>query len=594
MAAVFGLLILIAGVGAGPAAAQQAERIRSFEVDLVIRDDSSIVVTETIDYDFGTAERHGIFREIPVRYDYDDRNERITPLDVRSVSAGAGTPSEHEEEEAGRFTRLKIGDPDKTISGRHVYVIVYEVRGALNAFAEHDELFWNVTGNAWDVPIERAALRVRTPAAVSGVACFAGPEGSRLACSESTAGDAGATFSQGGLDAGDGLTAVVALPKGAVSVAPPILDERWSLTRAFELSLLTGAVSLGLLALVTAGLARLVWTRGRDRRYVGSPVDVAFGNISGQEEAVPLFERSGDPVEFVPPDDIRPGQLGTLLDEVANPLDVTATVVDLAVRGYLRIEEIPKKGLLGRPDWRLVRLKEADDGLKSYEALLLASLFEDGADVELSDLKRQFAARLAKVQDALYDDAVASGWFPARPDKIRTRWTVFGVIALVLGIVATVLLAAFTRLGLLGLPALAAGVGLLALAGRLPRRSAKGVGILRRVHGFRQFIEESEKERARFAERAGIFSEYLPYAIVFGCTEKWARAFSGLDAEAAALTGGWYVSSHPFALTGFARSMDDFAVTASGTIAAAAASSGSSGFGGSSGGGFGGGGGGSW
>ena len=137
---------------------------------------------------------------------------------------------------------------------------------------------------------------------------------------------------------------------------------------------------------------------------------------------------------------------------------------------------------------------------------------------------------------------------------------------------------------------------MLGLAGRIPRRTAKGWAALRRVSGFRRFIEESEKERARFAERAHLFTEYLPYAVVFGATEKWARAFAGLENEIAQTTSSWYVSSHPFSMNGFGDSMDSFAVTTAGTIVATAASSGSSGFGGggSSGGGFGGGGGGSW
>jgi hypothetical protein len=91
---------------AGPASAQAFERIRSFEVDLTIEGDGSIVVAETIDYDFGSAERHGIFRDIPVRYDYDERYERVTPLDVRSVSGSPGTPSEYDEENAGKHKRL--------------------------------------------------------------------------------------------------------------------------------------------------------------------------------------------------------------------------------------------------------------------------------------------------------------------------------------------------------------------------------------------------------------------------------------------------------------------------------------------------------
>ena len=341
------------------------------------------------------------------------------------------------------------------------------------------------------------------------------------------------------------------------------------------------------------GLVRVLG-RGRDRRWVGSPVDAAFGNVEGKEEAVPLLSRAHDPVEFEPPDKIRPGQVGTLIDEVANPLDVTATIVDLAVRGYLRIEEIPKKGIFGKTDWRLVKLKD-DDGLLRYEKKLFSGLFEGGEDVELSDLKRKFAPRLHEVQNLLYDDAVNAGWFASRPDKVRFKWRALGVLAVIVAFVISIVLAAATHLGLLAIPLLIGSIALLAGAGHMPRRTARGFATLRRVTGFRQFIEQSEKERARFAERANLFSEYLPYAVVFGCTEKWAKAFAGLDEQIAATTGLWYVSSQPFRIGHFSNSVDSFAVTTSGTIVATAASSGGSGFsGGSSGGGFGGGGGGSW
>jgi uncharacterized membrane protein len=150
-----------------------------------------------------------------------------------------------------------------------------------------------------------------------------------------------------------------------------------------------------------------------------------------------------------------------------------------------------------------------------------------------------------------------------------------------------------THAALVAVPLLIGSVLLLLSAKRMPRRTAKGTGVLRRVAGFRRFIEESEKDRARFAEQQHLFSEYLPYAIVFGATEKWARAFAGLDDE---LTQpGWYGGSSSFTPVGFAHSVDGFTVTSAGTIASTPAGSGSSGFsGGSSGGGGGGGGGGSW
>ncbi len=591
------IALLAAVPAAGPVSAQAAEHIPQFDVVLTVQGDGSLAVTEQISYDFGPAPRHGIFRDIPVRFDYepDSRYERLTTIEDFAVTATPpGTSGKVETEPRGRVRRYRIGDPKRTITGVHDYTITYRVKGALDAFADHDELRWNAVGAGWAVPIDAARVTVNAPGAVEQATCFAGPTGSRLTCGSAAVKGTQATFSQGPLAAGDGLTVDVALPKGEVTVPKPILDEQWAFGRAFALTPATGAATAGLLALVAFGLV-LIFRRGRARRYKGSAVDVAFGNQSGEEEPVPFFERQHDPVEFEPPDNIRPGQLGTLIDESADPLDVTATIVDLAVRGYLRIEELPRAGWHAKPDWKLHRLKAAD-GLLPYEALLLDGLFEAGDDVALSALKTTFATRLRGVEDALYDDVTKAGWFTARPKGVRTRRTVIGALFLLVAIIVTVILAAATHAGLLGLPLVAGAAVLVLFAHRAPLRTAKGFGVLRRVNGFRQFIEESEKDRARFAERANLFSEYLPYAVVFGATEKWARAFAGLEGDVGLATGGWYVSSNPFLLASFASSMDGFAVTTSGTIVASAPSS-SGGFGGGggfSGGGFGGGGGGSW
>ena len=141
------------------------------------------------------------------------------------------------------------------------------------------------------------------------------------------------------------------------------------------------------------------------------------------------------PVEFAPPDGIRPGQIGTLIDERANTIDVSATIVDLAVRGFLRIEEIPKQGLFGKPDWRLTRSDADDASLLPYERMLLQGLFRDGKETTLSALRTTFAERLSKVEDSLYADARDQGWFAIRPDKVRMRWRLLGFGLTVLGIV---------------------------------------------------------------------------------------------------------------------------------------------------------------
>jgi hypothetical protein len=618
------LIGMLAGTGlvgllAGPALAQSGgEHINSYDVAITIERNGSILVVERIDYDFDGISRHGIFRDIPNRLLYDKRYDRVFPIHVISVEGSAGTPDQYKLSTSGGELHIRIGDPDRTITGLHTYTITYEVRGALNAFAEHDELYWNAIGSSWQVPIDRASAKVTAPASLIGTACFQGETGSTLQCAESRSDGPTATFGQSNLQPYQGMTVVVGLPKGAVPEPKPILKERWSFVRAFSVTPMTASVALALLVVLLVAIGQALWRTGRDRRVVGSPIDIAFVTKGAPEQSVPLMERGITPVEYSPPEDIRPGQLGTLKDEVANPLDVTATIVDLAVRGYLRIEEIPKEGWFGKPDWRLVKLKEPDTELMAYEQKLFDGLFEDATvesiqevprpdeqaparpdqsqqveQVLLSGLKQRFAARLHEVQKALYADAVKRGWFPERPDKVRTRWHGRAILLLLAGIGLTVLLAAKTHLGLIAIPVVIAGLVLLAGANDMPRRTAKGTGLVRRVRGFRTYIDTAEAQEARFQERENIFSKYLPYAIVFGLTEKWARAFAALGQEPA--QANWYVGTRPFAFNTFASSIDHFTVSSAGTIASTPGGSGGSGFGGgSSGGGGGGGGGGSW
>lgn len=600
------IAVLTLAVPAGAVRAHQTvdldagtERVVRFDAVYDVARDSSVTVTETIDYDFAATRHHGIQRDLVVKQRRDDRYDRVYPLDVLSVTASPGTPAGYKVlDEPRGIKRIRIGDPDREITGRHRYVIRYRLRGVLNGFSDHDELYWNITGDEWLVPIEATSLRVNTPTPLTRVACFVGPRGSTLACDGAAGrpGESGATFTNTRLAPGSGMTVVVGMqPLTSVGAAAPkpILQERWSFSRAFAATFITVAVAVLLFIAAVAGVVLLVWRRGRDRRAVGSAIDMAFPDAGGAVEARPLLEHTETPVQFEPPDRLRPGQIGTLVDEEANALDVTATIVDLAARGYLTITEIPKHGLFGKQDWTLTRTGKDADGLLGYEMKLLGGLFGDKTSVQLSDLRNKFATKMRTVQDALYDDVVQEGWFLRRPDRVRAFWHGVGVAALVVAGGVTFLLAKFSHLGLLGVPLVIGALALLFGARWMPSRTAKGTGVLVRAMGFRRFMAESEKERARFAERANLFSEYLPYAVMFGVTEKWAHAFAGLDGQVP--TPSWYVSDHPFEVAGFAHAVDGFSVASSGTLTSTPGSSGGSGFGGgSSGGGGGGGGGGSW
>jgi uncharacterized protein (TIGR04222 family) len=596
--------------GASPAGAGSTEKINRYDVDITIQPSGAILVRETIDYDFGIWSRHGIFRDIPARVDYPPKanHDRVYPIDVVSVETSEGTPDEYTVETEGNDERIKIGDPDRTITGEHTYVITYRVRGVLNGFDDHDELVWNAVGTEWSVPIAAARAVVHAPAAITQVNCAQGSYGSNLPCGEATFSGDTATFAAKELFPGwslgpfQGMTVTVAIPKGAVPEPKPILEERFTFASAFRVTGATGGLAGGLLLLLLGGVVFLVWLFGRDRRYRGSAVDTAFGPgvPDAPEERVPLFGEHETPVEFVPPDGLRPGQVGTLVDFKANPLDVTATIVDLGVRGYLVIEELDGGGFSRSGDWKLTRKKENDASLMPYEQKLLDGLFRSGDEVTLSDLRYEFAERMSSVRTELQNDAKQRGWFAPRAVAGSCLFAALGVVVLVVGILLTIGLAIWTHAALLGIPVIVGGIALLVGARWIPHRTAKGYAVLRHVDGFRRFIEESEKERAQFAERKNLFTEYLPYAIVFGATDKWARAFAGLGDEPPD-TSSWYVSTHAFNYAAFSSTIDGFTLASAGTLTSTppSTSSSSSGFSGFSGGGFsggggGGGGGGSW
>jgi uncharacterized membrane protein YgcG len=578
------------------------EQIRSYDVNLAVQPDGTLQVRETIGYDFGVVPHHGIFRDIPVRFDYAklDATDRVYPLSIRSVSASVGTPAQYTTDTFSTggvgYERIKIGDPNTTVTGLHTYKIAYQVRSVLNTFSDHDELGWNAIGGQWTVPIQAVTVAVEAPAAIIKINCFQGPTGSNQACDTAQFAGNAASFGQSQLPPQAGLTVNVGIPKVVAPPPKPVLEQRFTIGRAFAVTPVTGGVAGVLILVFVGGLLLYLWRVGRDRRYRGSAVDQSFGNGDGPDERAPVLEHTETPVEFEPPDGLRPGEVGTLVGLRAHPLDVTATIIDLAVRKYLKIEEVDSDSHWMKKDWKLTKLKAPDDQLKPYEKHLMNGLLKGGDHVLLSKLKNHFATCMSKVEKELVDDAMQQGWFTRRPDSVRSTFAAVGVVLFAAGVGLTIALTIWTHAALLGIPVILFGA-LVTVGSRFaPARAAKGSALLRRVNGFRRFINESEKERARFAEKKNLFSEYLPYAIVFGATEKWAKAFAGLDGEPAD-TSFWYQSTLPFDYGAFSSSMHGFTVTAAGTLTSTPPStSGSSGFsgGGFSGGGAGGGGGGSW
>ena len=607
IAASFVLVFVVLGHAGGAAAiGSSTERIVRYDIDVTVNGDGSALFREVIEYDFGPNARHGIERVLPTLMGRDDTNDRSYPLTVVSVTAVGASAQYAVTDIGGGRTRIRIGDPQRTVTGSHVYTITYRLDGVVNAQAGDDEFYWNVVGDAWGTMIDRADVRVRVPGGAARIACFSGATGSTDPCelaridpSAEPGGPPLAVFAHEALFPGVGLTVVVAIPDadGDATEPQPILVARSlreprTLGDMFTLNPLSGGLTAALAVAFAAVIAPLQFLLGRDRRASGSATDIAFSDQIEHGERVPLRDPTAIPVEFVPPDKLRPAQLGLLRDQVANTRDVSATIVDLAVRGYLRIEEITDGSKI--LDYKLVELRDDRGGLLEYEHYLLGQIFEKSTEVQLSELKNKFASAMSRTKTLLYENATANGWFAARPDHVRTIWALGGFVVLAAGVLITFFLARGSKYGLVGLPVVAAGLVLLIGARWMPRRTPKGTGLDRRARGFEDFIQNSEKHRAAFAEHQNIFTEYLPYAVALGATQKWANTLSVLGLETPD-TSTWYVGSGPVVWTTFGDRMSTFTSRASSTLTSTPGSSGSSGFsGGSSGGGGGGGGGGSW
>lgn len=606
---------MIWGLAPGIANADEGWVIERFDVDVVLAPDATFTVIERIEVDFGGLQRRGIFRRIPYRHRYDDERDRVIVIDRWNVRTSPGAPDDLHLERSDGDVVARIGDPGTYISGRHTYHLSYRVHGAFNSFDEHEELFWNVTGGQWPVPIEAASVTV-VGLPVQRAICFVGEYGSTRTCEriEGAEGSRMITARATGLTPGQGMTIVVAHPPGAVQVPPPILEYRWDLRRAMVGHAAAIPLAVAIAGLVLFGLGRLFTREARDRVTRGGRTVDGRVDEAGAPRAI--FEPRAVPVRFRPPDDLRPGQLGVITDERVDPVDISATIVDLAVRGYLRVEE-ESNGLLwwSKSDWHLHRTdgsgseaagaSEADtadpataeaDDLRTYERTLLDALFSTGSPVAMSELSGSFHEDYSRVQGMLYDDAVSRGWFNRSPRATRGLWLGAGIAMTLAAVAVLGALLAFTTVGLAGVPLVLGAVAVTWGHRWMPHRTVKGSRLLDETLGFREFVATAEAGLARFAEEEGIFTRYLPYAVVFGVTDKWAQAFSRLGIDVSADVGRFYIGANGMApdLTRLSSGLSDMARAGSG-LASTPASSGGSGFsGGGSGGGFGGGGGGSW
>lgn len=557
------------------------------------KENGSTKVIVDLDFDFSRDAGHGPFIVLPTRMRSPNPDQwRMLDTDIQDVTSSTGANTEQMvKSESGNLV-LRIGRKGTKFTGVQNYRVTYTVHGIL--YPDHpeskmDEFNWNAVGNGWQVPMSNIKVTLNSPALPRKTACFYGSKFTNTCSAPAPARSMVWTLDHLGKE--QGLQVVAGFPAGTFEDADFRTTKRYHMGNMFPVN----APSVGGAALVGAasiGGVLAMSRRGRDRAWAG----LAPGMVPLSGDAPTTTRRKATTaVAFRPPKGARPGEIGTLIDEKADLKDVTATIVDLSVRGHLTMEQIDSK------NQRLTLTGRAPDELAPYEKNLVEELFGSGTSITTKDLKSKSRGKaLPKCQEELYERVSTPplSWFRSNPNTTRTLAAVGGVMLTLLGIGLCIAFG-FLGYGLIPLGVVAAGVLLAVLSGTFPARTPAGSAVLAEAEGFRLYLTTAEADQIRFEEGIDVFSRYLPYAIVFGVAERWSKIFEKLAAEGRYTPDtSWYVGNYGYGMGyGFASSFDSFtssmesAIQAS-TAAANSSSSGGSGF--SGGGGAGGGGGGGW
>jgi len=622
-----------------PGAALAEERILSWRSDIEVRGDGALDITETIRVTAeGNQINRGIYRDFPTTYERKGRRVRVG-FDVHGVERN-GRPEPFATEGAGNGVRVRIGDAEVYLPhGEHTYVIRYTTTRQLGFFEGYDELYWNVTGNGWAFPIDRAEAHIRLPEPVAfGTerAFHTGPQGATAANAAVISEGPGeiAVGTTATLQPYEGLTVAVRWPKGVVAEPPK--------PSAAQLELQDKGPHAGFVAALLAllGYYFTAWKKaGRGPRP---------GTV------VPLF---------APPEGLSAAGVRYVERMGYDDRCFAAAIVESGVHGELKLVE-GEKPFLGSARTTLVRTT-GQGGLPRGERDMLSALFTGSNSIEMDDANHaRFGAARKALQDGLEDAhkgrlfarnlewawvgllvlvtamlfvattvafsdlyltpferavpaaglalmlaALVIRWRRARRWSLRAlgaACVLGGIVLLVVSFVFLSQAVPFSSWGWMLAPLISLPVVLSAFAW-MSAPTREGREVMDRIAGFEQYLSITEEERLEALhppeKTPELFERYLPYAIALGVENRWADKFAGVLAAASADpsrrsdgTFGWYSgSSNVWSNPGrFAGAVGASLASSVASASTAPGSSSGSGGGGSSGGGGGGGGGGGW
>ncbi len=508
------LTLLIAPVAF---AQEKSVTVERRDGNYTIATDGTVQVIETWRVRFSGGPFRFAFRSIPLN--------RVQDIDGWGVSESGRTYRQASGEAPGTFTLLSENNErkitwyfDQTSDATRMFELRYTLHGALRIYPDGDQLFWKFIESDRAYTIEAARVLVTLPGSFRADQIR---NTTYLNAAEET-------------ETSRTLSATTVEFVGG----PFPSDTEWEIRTTFPHGVVTSTVSS--------------WQAAEDARQARIPtlnlVTLVLAFLSGLGGSVGLYlfwyRRGRDAPTGVaqayltaPPDGSPPAVVGTLIDETADMKDITATLVDLARRGYLNITERKGEHFLAATEYIFVRGETDLRELRPYERKLFDRLFGNSeTECSLNSLQNSFYTMIPALQQDLYDEVLQAGYFPERPNDTRNRYTTKAVIALLLSI--GLLVASVTVLSdeLPLLPLLAFTLLVLSIAGMIvsrsmPRKTAAGVEAAAKWAGFKRYLSDIERY-SEIATARDLFDRYLPYAIMFGIEKEWTNKFSAVDTPA--------------------------------------------------------------
>lgn len=568
------ILLLITLFFLFPAIAESKEResiddwyIKDYHSQIVVNKDSSLDITERIKADCGNlANKHGIYRVIPYLSYGENNSKYLTPITLKSIKDENDKVYNYSElnDRINHTVTWKIGDPDLNVTGENNYIINYHVKNAIRFENENfDEFYWNLNGNFWEIETDNYSAEIIFPdgfdSQKSEIFLYSGEYGSNQNHSEYYWKENNILIVSTGksLNAFEGITLSVTYPKDFFIpyVAPWYVRFQWVLLLVVPIIFLMVYIKL--------------WRRyGRDPKI--SPTIAP---------------------EFDIPEDLSPLDMGIVYsDGLMNKNYLTASIINMAVKGVIKIEETSTGVIFKSKDYILRKTGKNASILSESERLLLRILTQGEEYVKISDLINLFYKDIPIIKNKAVEEMTKMNYLIR---SSRTWQYVFIALAviLVLAGIATHSLSEYLSYSLF-ISAVLAGI----FTPLMTRRSEPGAELFKRIKGLRLYVAKAEKYRQQFNEKENIFEKFLPYAIMFGIVGLWLKNIKSIYGQEYinSYLPLWFISSgKTFDFDAFGKDIQSLSQNIGSTLSSSPSSSGSGG-GGFSGGGGGGGGGGGW